>query len=280
MAQADKLLVDLTRGTIVCDQLRVADRARPRMRGLLGRSSLPPGEGLLLAPAPSIHTAFMRFPIDAVFLDGTLQVRKVVEDLRPWRMSSAPHAWAVLEIAAGEAAARGLAVGHQLGVVEIEDRLTAVLTALSTGNHTPLSALGATELTVEHPGPLTPDPHEGVLRVLLISSDRRFRSVAAALLTRRGCEVVTSDGGGELAELAVRERVAVAVVDIGHSPAEAPGLVVRFGTLRPPVGLVIVGERAQPDEPVPTLLKWDSFERVYAAVEDARRAGSSRLANA
>ena len=56
-------------GRIVCESVRVADTIARRMRGLLGRKDLPSDEGILLRPAWSIHTAFMRFPIDAVFID-------------------------------------------------------------------------------------------------------------------------------------------------------------------------------------------------------------------
>src|SRR5205823_4011426 len=97
-----KLIVNLTRGGVVCERGVIADRALRRMRGLLGRRTLPEGEGILLRPAPSIHTAFMRFPIDVIFVDKDLEVLKVVMGLRPWRVASASGARAVLELAAGE----------------------------------------------------------------------------------------------------------------------------------------------------------------------------------
>jgi uncharacterized protein len=84
------------------------------MRGLLGRRDLPSGEGILLRPASSVHMAFMRFPIDAVFLDRELRVVKVASDLRPWRAAGSRAAKAVLEIPAGEAKRRGLTVGDRL----------------------------------------------------------------------------------------------------------------------------------------------------------------------
>jgi uncharacterized membrane protein (UPF0127 family) len=87
------------------------------MRGLLGRDTLAPGEGLLIRPASSIHTFFMRFAIDAVFVDRAGTVVKVVSGLRPWRCAAARRASAVLELAAGEAAARGVQVGDRLVVL-------------------------------------------------------------------------------------------------------------------------------------------------------------------
>lgn len=86
------------------------------MKGLLGRRDLPSGEGILLKPASSVHMAFMRFAIDAVFLDRELRVVKISADLKPWRMAGARGSKSVLEIAAGEAARRGLRVGDRLSV--------------------------------------------------------------------------------------------------------------------------------------------------------------------
>ena len=108
--------VTLTRenGDVVADECVVADSPISRMRGLLGRNELRPGEGLLLRPASSVHTFFMRFPIDAVFLDRGLRVLGISDDLRPWRAASRRGAHAVLELPAGESARRGLVAGDKL----------------------------------------------------------------------------------------------------------------------------------------------------------------------
>jgi uncharacterized membrane protein (UPF0127 family) len=84
------------------------------MRGLLGRRGLQQGEGLLLQPAGSIHTFFMRFPIDVVFLDGDRRVMRVVPDVQPWRTAAVRKARFVLELAAGEAARVGMTPGSVL----------------------------------------------------------------------------------------------------------------------------------------------------------------------
>jgi uncharacterized membrane protein (UPF0127 family) len=86
------------------------------MRGLLGRSALEPGEGLLIRPTNSVHMFFMRFAIDVVFVDRDLVVKKVVEQLRPWRMAGCRGARAAVELPAGEAARRGITVGEQLSL--------------------------------------------------------------------------------------------------------------------------------------------------------------------
>ena len=99
---------------VVCGACVVADRPLRRMRGLLGRSGLQEDEGLLLRPAPSIHTWFMRFPIDAVFLDRELRVIDTASEVRPWRFASRRGARAVLELSAGEAARLGIRAGMRL----------------------------------------------------------------------------------------------------------------------------------------------------------------------
>jgi uncharacterized membrane protein (UPF0127 family) len=101
-------------GAIVCERCGDAHSPFTRMKGLLGRRELPSGEGILLRPAGSIHTAFMRFPIDAVFLDADGTVLKVERELPAWRTAASRGAKAVLELAAGESARRGLEVGDRL----------------------------------------------------------------------------------------------------------------------------------------------------------------------
>jgi uncharacterized protein len=101
-------------GTAVCTRCVVADSAWTRTKGLLGRDSLPEDEGILLRPGGSIHMFFMRFPIDAVFLDRELQVLRVAAGLKPWRMASKRGAKAVLELPAGRCARVGLAEGDRL----------------------------------------------------------------------------------------------------------------------------------------------------------------------
>jgi uncharacterized protein len=101
-------------GTVVCERVSLADSPVTRMRGLLGRDGLEQGEGLLLRPASSIHTFFMRFPIDAVFLDRSLVVVGIQDAIEPWRAASERGAKAVLELPAGESSRRGLTVGDRL----------------------------------------------------------------------------------------------------------------------------------------------------------------------
>jgi len=92
----------------------VAARPLRRMRGLLGRASLPAGEGILLRPAGSIHTFFMRFPIDVVFLDGEDVVVGIEPELAPWRTAGRRGAKKVVELASGECGRRGVELGDRL----------------------------------------------------------------------------------------------------------------------------------------------------------------------
>src|ERR671934_1351551 len=102
-------------GTSVSERCVIADRPLARMKGLLGRKQeLAAGEGLLLKPAPSIHTWFMRFPIDAIFLDRNMSVIAVVEGLKPWRTAGRRGAKAVLELRSGESRRRGVRRGDSL----------------------------------------------------------------------------------------------------------------------------------------------------------------------
>ena len=103
-------------GTVVCERCVLAERPMSRMKGLLGRRSLSASEGLLLRPASAVHTLFMRFPIDLVFLNRELHVVAVVATLRPWRAAWRRGARAVLELPAGEAGRRRLRAGDRLHI--------------------------------------------------------------------------------------------------------------------------------------------------------------------
>ncbi len=79
-----------------------ADTPATRSKGLLGRESLAQDEGLWIVPCPMIHTFFMKFAIDVLFLDKSLKVVRVIEGLKPWRVSPwVLRAHSVLELAGG-----------------------------------------------------------------------------------------------------------------------------------------------------------------------------------
>ena len=101
-------------GGPVCGSCQLADGPVSRMRGLLGRRDLPAGEGILLVPGGSVHTCFMRFAIDVVFLDRENRVVGTRSAVRPWRMAFARGAKKTLELASGEVQRLGLSRGEQL----------------------------------------------------------------------------------------------------------------------------------------------------------------------
>jgi hypothetical protein len=94
--------------------IRLADGFFSRLRGLLFAPALQPGQGLLIRPCAAVHTAFMSYPIDVVFLDRAGRIRRIVPHLKPWRTAAFPGAYQTLELAAGEAARLGLRAGQLL----------------------------------------------------------------------------------------------------------------------------------------------------------------------
>ena len=110
-----RVICDPATGAAVCERCVVADRPLLRMRGLLGRRDLRADEGLLLRPAASIHTHFMRFPIDVVFYDRGNVVVHVAHALRPWRLSRyLLRAAGAVELPEGTARRTGTARGDVL----------------------------------------------------------------------------------------------------------------------------------------------------------------------
>jgi uncharacterized membrane protein (UPF0127 family) len=89
------------------------------MRGLLGRAGLDDGEGMLFSRTSSVHTFFMRFPIDVVFLDDGFTVLSIDAAVRPWRTASRKGASWTLELAAGRAQRVGLAPGDTLTLEDV-----------------------------------------------------------------------------------------------------------------------------------------------------------------
>jgi uncharacterized membrane protein (UPF0127 family)/CheY-like chemotaxis protein len=275
MATDTKLIVNLTRGRTVCVGA-LANRPLRRMRGLIGRSGLPAGEGLLLSPAPGIHTAFMRFSIDALFLDANLRVVDIVERMGPWRVASRRQARSVLELAAGESARRGIHVGDRLALRERRQTPEG-------GPRGPLTVVGmppssTSSSSVPSDSVIWPDAaaNGGVLarlvplRVLVVSRDRHFRSVTSMLLSHRGCVVTTTGKAGRVAETISRDGADVVVIDAVGSSATAQ-TVAAVGALAQPVGIVIVDESPSRPKGSPVLAKWGPFEDLYAAIERADR---------
>src|SRR5665811_1535618 len=101
-------ILNRARNTVLATQADIADTSRKRRVGLLKHTSLPPGQGLWIAPCEGIHTFGMKFAIDVLFLDRKKKVLKVRPDMGRRRISLCLLAHSVLELPAGTAAATGL----------------------------------------------------------------------------------------------------------------------------------------------------------------------------
>ena len=108
---------NLTRGQTLVTAGRVADTFWTRLRGLMGSKSLAPGEGLLVVPCKSVHTHFMRFPIDVLYVNAAQEVVGIDRGLSPWRFGwPRSDARFVIELPAGTVSATGTQIGDQLRV--------------------------------------------------------------------------------------------------------------------------------------------------------------------
>jgi len=108
-------VLDSTRGSVVGDQVRIADGVWTRLVGLLGSAALAPGAGLLLHPSQGVHTLGMRYAIDVVFLSQDFKVVALRERLKPFRMTSlVSRSASVLELPAGTIHSCRIEVDDQL----------------------------------------------------------------------------------------------------------------------------------------------------------------------
>ena len=106
-------VIDERSGDVVATDVRSADGFVDSFVGLMFKKSLPDGHGLLFRPARGIHTHFMRFPIDLIYLDKANRVTKVRAAMRPWRFDFTSAA-GVIEMTAGSAQVQGITPGDQL----------------------------------------------------------------------------------------------------------------------------------------------------------------------
>jgi uncharacterized membrane protein (UPF0127 family) len=108
-----RLINERTRKPIA-EVVEVADTRKSRRRGLLGRTSFDANAALMLVPCVAVHTAFMHFPIDLVFVDGDGCAVRTASRVQPWRLSMALRARAVIELPAGRLEACDVMVGDRL----------------------------------------------------------------------------------------------------------------------------------------------------------------------
>ena len=112
-------VLNATKGSVLGDAVEVADTSLTRMKGLLGKTRLEVGGGMLIFPSQAVHTIAMRFPIDVVFIDRNWRVLHVQPALVPNRISGLHwKARCVLELPLGAIEQTGTGVGDELLIEE------------------------------------------------------------------------------------------------------------------------------------------------------------------
>jgi uncharacterized membrane protein (UPF0127 family) len=95
-------LINQTKNTVIAEEVVIADNILKRMKGLLGKKEFSPGQALVLTPCNCIHTLFMNFPIDVLFVDKDNRVIKAIPSLKPFALSPiCPKAAYVIELPSG-----------------------------------------------------------------------------------------------------------------------------------------------------------------------------------
>jgi uncharacterized membrane protein (UPF0127 family) len=107
-------LINARSGEAIATEVELALTRAARRRGLLERDSLDPAAALVLSPCLAVHTAFMRFAIDVIFVDKAGHVTRLVKRLMPWRIAASWRAYATIELPAGALDRYEIAVGDRL----------------------------------------------------------------------------------------------------------------------------------------------------------------------
>ncbi len=108
------IALNQTKGSMLAARVKVASSPWARFWGLMGKRGLDKDAAMLIDPCNSVHTMFMRFPIDVVYLSPENRVVKIASEMRPWRASIGRGAKRVLEMPAGAAAGQGLEAGDEI----------------------------------------------------------------------------------------------------------------------------------------------------------------------
>ncbi len=232
-------------GRIVGESILVADTLGRRIRGLLGRASLASGDGILLRPAWSIHTAFMRFPIDVVFIDPEQVVIRIEHSLRPFKTASCRGAREVVELAAGECERRGLEVGDRVAWAS---------------RTTPLDRPSSENV-------LTRAERSAV--VLVASDDQSFVKLTRFLLHDRGLVEANDVRLDDVVAVLEEDRVDAVLLDAGDGLADGLRLSNTIRASRPEVAIVIVGEQitSRAPESVAVYDKWEQMDEAMDALD-------------
>lgn len=109
-------VINVTRDTQVADRVQLAGDGGSRRKGLLGRDGLEKGEGLWIVPCEAVHTFWMRFAIDLIYLDREYRVVKIRSAVPPWRLSACLRAHSVIELAPGTISEKQVRRGDRLAM--------------------------------------------------------------------------------------------------------------------------------------------------------------------
>ncbi|MSO96123.1 MAG: DUF192 domain-containing protein [Thermoleophilia bacterium] len=234
-------------GRIICDAVTVADSTLRRVYGLLGRRTLPAGEGMTLRPAWSIHTAFMRFPIDVVFIDADQGVMRVEHNLRPFKTATCRGAREVVELAAGECERRGVEAGERIAWASRN-----IVNTIATRESPALQV------------------HRRAT-VLVASSDQRFVKLVRFLLEERGIAVGDQTVPAALSRSLTDADVAAVLLDAGTSLGDGLRALNAARAQRSDLRVVIVAESTGENAPTSVRVynKWNETAAAIDAVEQA-----------
>lgn len=116
------MIRNVSKGCLLARHVSTAFDSQARRTGLLKHAQLPAGHALVIAPCNAIHTFFMRFAIDVLFVARDGRVLKVRSHVEPWRIAASLRAHAVIELASGTAQHTGTVAGDTLEVQAGEER--------------------------------------------------------------------------------------------------------------------------------------------------------------
>ena len=105
---------NITRGTVIGDSINSAETSAERTVGLLKHEGLRENEGLWIVPCEGVHTFFMKFALDLIYIDRKKVVKKVISNIPPWRVSYCLPAHSILELPVGTIQRTGTTKGDQL----------------------------------------------------------------------------------------------------------------------------------------------------------------------
>ena len=220
-------LVNAERGAVLATHVEPAFDSKTRRRGLLGRDSVKEDYALIIAPCSAVHTFFMRFPIDAVFVSRDGTVVKTCRAVKPWRIAGALRAFAVIEAAPGFIDRTETVPGDVMALCEIPQK-RRVTDALP-----PLAASSAHDAGV--PGARRPDPLKRVTLADIIARKTPLGWFESVAIVQELCMVVLARGPAddplvpELKHIALGPDGCVELLadgPAGHSPVHRAGLVL------------------------------------------------------